>query len=652
MLKKNWVICAALLSGLLLALCFPGYDVGGFVWVWAVPLIVALWAGLSGESVKRFKRKAFFLGWCSGLVFWLMTVNWFLAMGDLDNVPQAGAWFAWIGLSAYLAVYFGVWAVFLATVGNPWQRAWAGACTRSRSSAGDEESVREKKSRIDELVEKKLAGGKRKKFDLMGGFGTSVRVMRFAVMHASLWVVLEWLRGWLFTGFTWNGLGVAFHENATMAQAADLVGVVGLSFLPILVCSMLVQLGKRLVDEAKAGGKFKAHWEIAFTVGLVAMSFVYGIVKMRECKNSEKLVVRVLLLQPNISQNEKWGDEIQQVKNYEWFAREVKEVFENLNNEAIEKAATTGGSQAAELPDVVILPESALTHGLIYEESVENAFITPMADQVLRYDLLARGNHSVIFGSNFYEGETIDAGMGPQIGVKFGGRDYNAIAIAGPREVVEMDDEDGADEQVYKVSSLDIYGKVHLVPFGEYFPDIPFRESIYGALYGSNPGMNFTKGTSFDPLPLKVGEGSVGVIPAVCFEDSVGRVTRKFVRAEPQMIVNVTNDGWFGESKAARQHLANARFRAIELRRPMVRSANTGVSCIIDTAGGLRDDVTKKMQVLTDEDGSIFTDGNLFGHVRVPVKPRWTLYALAGDWFVILCAFLAAGMIVIGKFKK
>lgn len=625
-----------MVSGVLLAMCFPGYDVGGFVWVWAMPLMVVLWCGV-GE--KKLKRRGFFLGWLSGVVFWLMTVNWLLAMGDLDTVPVVGAWFAWIGLSVYLAVYFGVWGMFLVTVGNPW-------------GVRNAEKVEGKKSRIDLLVEEKLAGSAsktRKRFDLMGGFGESMRVMRFAVMHASLWVVLEWLRGWLFTGFTWNGLGVAFHENATMAQAADLVGVVGLSFLPMLVCSMLVQLGKRLVDEARAGGKFKAHWEIAFTVGLVAMSFVYGVVKMGECRQSEKMAVRVLLLQPNISQNDKWGDEIQQVKNYEWFAREVGEAFDALQADAIERSARSGEGEVPEVPDVVILPESALTHGLIYEDGVENAYLLPMADQILRYDLLARGSHSVIFGSNFYEGKTEDYGMGPQLGAIYGGKDYNAIGVAGPRMEV-MDEE--SEEPDYAVSSLDIYGKVHLVPFGEYFPDIPFRDSIYGALYGSNPGSNFTKGTSFDPLPLMVGGVEVGVIPAVCFEDSVGRVTRKFVRDAPQMIVNVTNDGWFGESKAARQHMANARFRAIELRRPMVRCANTGVSCIIDTAGGVVDDVTKRRQVLEDANGSIFTEGNLFGYARVQVNPEWTLYALAGDWFVVLCAFLGVVMIVIGRFKN
>ena len=338
------------------------------------------------------------------------------------------------------------------------------------------------------------------------------------------------------------------------------------------------------------------------------------------------------------------------MKNYEWFAREVDEAFKDLSREAIEKSAKTEESYQAESPDVVILPESALTHGLIYEETIENAYLLPMAEQILNYELLEGGDHSVIFGSNFYEGETTDAGMGPQLGVKIsGGKDYNAIAIASDRKRIDVPD---MDECMYEVGKLDIYGKVHLVPFGEYFPDIPFRGLIYGALYGSDPASNFTQGTSFDPLRLAVGDAEVGVIPAVCFEDTVGRVTRKFVRGEPQMIVNVTNDGWFGESKAAEQHMANAKFRAIELRRPMVRCANTGVSGIIDIAGSVVDNITKKTQIIADENGSIFTAGNLFGYARVPVDPQWTLYALAGDWFIIFCALLASGMMVIGKFKN
>jgi apolipoprotein N-acyltransferase len=127
----------------------------------------------------------------------------------------------------------------------------------------------------------------------------------------------------------------------------------------------------------------------------------------------------------------------------------------------------------------------------------------------------------------------------------------------------------------------------------------------------------------------------IGAIPTVCFEDSVPRLTRKFVRPGPQVIINVTNDGWFKESAAAAQHFANARFRAIELRRPMLRCANTGVSAAVDSTGSTAHPDTGKPQVLVDENGSHFTRGSLLVELGVPENPSFSLYALIGDWGVI-----------------
>jgi apolipoprotein N-acyltransferase len=124
-------------------------------------------------------------------------------------------------------------------------------------------------------------------------------------------------------------------------------------------------------------------------------------------------------------------------------------------------------------------------------------------------------------------------------------------------------------------------------------------------------------------------------MPSVCFEDTVPRLTRKFVRPGPQVIVNVTNDGRFKESPAAAQHFANAKFRAIELRRPMIRCANSGVSAAVDTTG--------KAQVLLDAQGSHFTRGSQRVDVAVPKSASFSLYALIGDWAVALGAVLAFG---------
>jgi apolipoprotein N-acyltransferase len=132
----------------------------------------------------------------------------------------------------------------------------------------------------------------------------------------------------------------------------------------------------------------------------------------------------------------------------------------------------------------------------------------------------------------------------------------------------------------------------------------------------------------------------IGAIPTICFEDTVARITRLFVRPGPQVIINVTNDGWFKESAAAAQHFANARFRAIELRRPMLRCANTGVSAAIDTTGSTAHPDNGKAQVIADAKGSHFTRGSRLVELDVPLQPSFSLYAVIGDWGVTGLALL------------
>ena len=98
--------------------------------------------------------------------------------------------------------------------------------------------------------------------------------------------------------------------------------------------------------------------------------------------------------------------------------------------------------------------------------------------------------------------------------------------------------------------------------------------------------MDFNAGTSLEPL--KVEGQPFSLVPLVCFEDTMGDHARKFIRPEPQVMVNVTNDNWFHESPATEMHFANARWRALELRRTLVRSANTGVTAIVSPEGGVK----------------------------------------------------------------
>ena len=111
------------------------------------------------------------------------------------------------------------------------------------------------------------------------------------------------------------------------------------------------------------------------------------------------------------------------------------------------------------------------------------------------------------------------------------------------------------------------------------------------------------------------------VAPLICFEDTLGELTRQFVLRGANLLANVTNDGWFLRSAGSRQHLENAIFRCVETRRPMVRAANTGVTCFVNRFG-------RVTQILLDANGSQFTEGVLTGTSQVPTSGELTFYVV------------------------
>ena len=175
------------------------------------------------------------------------------------------------------------------------------------------------------------------------------------------------------------------------------------------------------------------------------------------------------------------------------------------------------------------------------------------------------------------------------------------------------------------------------------------EEDYVQASAGTAMGLNYTPGCSSSPVPVPIRPGSsvtVGVIPLVCFEDVVGSWVRRFIRQEPQLMVNVTNDGWFNRSCANEQHWRNAAFRCIELRRAMVRAANTGVSVALAPNGAVIAD-------LRDSSGSPFTRGVMAATLPVGCT-KITLYAMLGDWAVLVCFLVFAALLLrrIGAGKR
>ena len=113
----------------------------------------------------------------------------------------------------------------------------------------------------------------------------------------------------------------------------------------------------------------------------------------------------------------------------------------------------------------------------------------------------------------------------------------------------------------------------------------------------------------------------------ICFEDVFGYLSRRIARKGADILVNLTNDGWFRSSPQAFQHAAIAAFRAIETRRPLIRSTNSGITTIINRLG-------KTQKVLHKEDKYTEVSGILHGKVNI-FKSRQTIYTKFGDWFLI-----------------
>jgi apolipoprotein N-acyltransferase len=172
--------------------------------------------------------------------------------------------------------------------------------------------------------------------------------------------------------------------------------------------------------------------------------------------------------------------------------------------------------------------------------------------------------------------------------------------------------------------------KLHLVPFGEYVPLAGLFPFVNKMVAGIG---DFSAGRS--ALPLETTGGKIGVL--VCFEGIFPEVSRAYVQAGAGILVNITNDAWFGKSSAPYQHLSMTVFRAVENRVPLVRAANTGISAVIDSKGHIHgmtrlfEEATLSAQVRRGEGGSF--------------------YSRHGDLFALLC-LAACGVLALYGYRK
>ena len=529
MIKKAlplWPWLAAIASGLLAAACFPPFDQSWFCWIALTPLIVAIW--FSGENSRRRWLRNLLLGYLAGIVFFTATFRWLGALGDLyQSFFLHGLSLL---LSIYLALHFAFWSWLVG------------------------------------LIKPKT-------------FTTSWRNLLVAFLAACAWATHEWMRGWLFSGFGWNGLGVALHAEWPMIQIAEFTGVVGTSFAVVFANIIAVATPLRLFAEARTH-RMRPHFDLTLTmVGIVSL-LAFGLHRVQH--SSPAKTVRIAAVQASVPQLQKFDPR---------FTGEIFERFRRLSEIAL---------AANPAPDLLVWPESSMPDPVRDQNSESYRFIT---------DFSAAMKTDLMLG-------TLDVDDGHECNA--------ALLVSNNGEQVQ------------------IYRKVHLVPFGEY---IPLRHSfpLFAAVASTWVPGDLTAGTKYTVFDLT--NGNVHVAPLICFEDTVGDLVRRFVLNGANLLVDVTNDGWFLHSSGSRQHLANAIFRCVENRRPMVRAANTGVTCFVNEFG-------RVTQLLQDDTGNTFSEGLLTGSVDVPQDGRLTFYAQHGELFAKLCAavtLLALGFIFVRR---
>ena len=340
--------------------------------------------------------------------------------------------------------------------------------------------------------------------------------------------VSEALRHVMFTGFPWNTFGQGLGTSLVLAQSASLVGTEGLSLLAVA----LFATPATLVDERH--GRPQARAVICAGVVLAAMA-AFGAVRLHfsggifASASSIEMVpdVKLRLVQPNMSQREK----IAQRDGMAVLGRLLA-----LSDRASGPAAT-GMADATH----VFWPESPFPFLVSHEPRA----IAEIAKMLPQRTILLTGAVRM----------EEDKGQ-PR-------RYFNSLLAFGPKGAV-----------------LGSYDKVHLVPFGEYLPLEKLLSAVGLRRFVHAPGTFDTGG----PRKLLDIPGLPPALPLICYE-AIFPHEMLAAGARPGVIINVTNDAWFGETFGPHQHFQQVRLRAIEFGLPVIRSANTGISGVIDPYG-------------------------------------------------------------------
>ena len=389
----------------------------------------------------------------------------------------------------------------------------------------------------------------------------------FFLLAPLVWTSLEYLRSTHMTfGFSWMGLGYSQFQTLAIIQPAEITGIYGVSALIVLVNAALHFFLNTWIFHLNAhDGRRMSYRVIGVTTLVVGFWVGWGnwALNLTKSQIESSPKIRVALAQGNIEQHLKWNKLYQQP---------TMELYKKLTLQA-----------AKEKPELIVWPEA--TTPFYYG-------LDPIGTKYVQ-DLVRTSGTPLLFGSPYKK--------------KVGGKElvYNrAFLISNQGE------------------TIDVYDKMHLVPFGEF---VPFRQALFFIEKMVEIIGDFGLGKRATVFTLN--NYQLGV--SICYEIIFPDLVRQPVKNGAEYLVNITNDAWFGKSAASYQHISMAALRAVENRTPIVRAANTGISGFIDATGQIRNTTQLfKRELIVDE--------------ITPNKGPRTFYSKFGDIFSYLCLALVA----------
>lgn len=348
-----------------------------------------------------------------------------------------------------------------------------------------------------------------------------------------LWVALDLIRSRLFTGFPWLDLGYSQYQNTMLIQLADLTGHHGITFLIIMINCMIFSL----LQWRKKSTRQLLLMEAA-TALIIVIAISYSFVRANLVKEAmgKSPKINTAIIQGNIDQSKKWLPELQE--------KTVADYLSLSNQLENEKKS-----------ELIIWPETALPFF-----PIDHPLFTKIKESILRPDgpIFITGAPHFILAP-----ETAEISY------------YNSAFVLAPSS---GESPANGENPSQKTSSMARYDKQHLVPFGEY---IPFSQFLPSSMPLVQSMGNFSPGSSLEPIPCH--NARIGVL--ICYESIFPDLARQEVHNGANLLVNLTNDAWYGRSSAPWQQLSMVVFRAVENRRSLARAANTGISCFIDPLG-------------------------------------------------------------------